>query len=347
MTLTEFIRSEKQHLIARIEQYGEKFLNNQNSSIPYYEDTLKRLVSFAVRGKMIRGLLIPYTYRIFSGNSEIPESVWKAAVVIEIMHAALLIHDDIIDNDFERRGNKSLFAQYSSGKTVEYGKNMALCAGDCAFFMGFAILSEDPDTKTSQIINLFSKELLLVGIGEMQDVSMAEPQQNPSPQEIETMYLFKTARYTFSLPFLIGALYAEVPQQILDLLEKAGEHIGVLFQMQDDELGITGTLEETGKPVGSDIREGKKTISRHVLFHSASPAEQPLLKQVFGNKDASEEEIQKVIQLYESHQIPEKIHQMIESRKQMITQLESEVLTTYPEGTIFTEVITILENRTK
>ena len=75
---------------------------------------------------------------------------------------------------------------------------------------------------------------------------------------------YKTGRYSFSLPLLAGAMLADAPAELRGKLETFGESIGLLFQIRDDELGLFGDERELGKPVGSDVREGKKT--HHLLI---------------------------------------------------------------------------------
>lgn len=346
MNLQDFLKTQKTELKTQIVAAVDTFLASRFAKTPYYADVVEKLKTFSVRGKMIRGLLIPYTYQQLTGATTVPGSVWKAAAAMELMHTGLLIHDDIIDNDFERRGEKSMFAEYADGTSETFGKNMAICVGDIAFFMGFHILGDVQVKGGTTALQVMSQELLLVGIGEMQDVAMAENGQEPTAEDIETMYLLKTARYTFSLPFLLAGTLAGITASDLSTLEEAGEKVGILFQIQDDELGITGNSDETGKPVGSDIREGKKTLSRKLLYDTASKDELEYLTRVFGNKEASADDIQNVIRMYQTKKIPEQIQERIDRLSQEITLLETCLQSAYPECTICSDIMSVLQNRT-
>lgn len=346
MRLQEYLATNKPILAAKIATTLESFHKTRFGSTPYYADALQKLTHFSIRGKMIRGLLIPYTYSQLTGNDTPPDEVWQTAVAMELMHTGLLIHDDIIDNDLERRGEKSIFAEYANNASLLFGKNMATCVGDISFFIGFHILAHLPGEQCTRSIQVMSRELMLVGIGEMQDVAMAEDGNEPEAEDIETMYLLKTARYTFSLPFLLAGTLAGLKAEDLSTLDEVGEKMGILFQMQDDELGITGDAVETGKPVGSDIREGKKTLSRKMLYDDATPDEQLLLTRIFGKKEASEEEIQNVIEMYQSKGIPEKMQARLKEVTQQITLLETCLQSAYPESTLCEDIMNVLQNRT-
>ena len=109
-----------------------------------------------------------------------------------------------------------------------------------------------------------------------------------SPDDILRMYKYKTGRYSFSLPLLAGALIAGAHRDLREKLEAFGENLGLLFQIRDDELGLFGDEKELGKPVGSDVREGKKTILISLLMAAAKPAERTRLEGILGNPLVSE-----------------------------------------------------------
>jgi geranylgeranyl diphosphate synthase type I len=182
---------------------------------------------------------------------------------------------------------------------------MGICVGDTAIFMAYDCLSQ---ASTDRYLSaLFSKELHLVGIGEMIDVHMAASSSDPSTEEITDMYRYKTARYTFSLPFMIGAKLAQADEEIITALETFGENAGILFQIRDDSLGLVGDEKDTGKPVGADIKENKKTVHKAMLFTIASDDEKKELNTMFGNKDLTEDQRNKVLSVLEKYDIENKV----------------------------------------
>jgi geranylgeranyl diphosphate synthase type I len=288
------------------------------------EDASDRLLAFAVQGKMVRGGLLVLAYEMFDGkeaasgkeaaahsrssggaasaplNPRAPRPIIKAAAAMEVIHSALLIHDDIMDNDRLRRGFRTIFAQYESIGTrcracdpERFGRSMGICAGDIGFFIASDIVSKlklPPDRKLA-LQALLARELTYVGLAQMQDVSFGAFARTPPVHDVYTLYLYKTARYTFSLPLMAGALLAGKKGQTLSRLAELGEYLGVAFQARDDEIGVFGTERETGKPVGSDIREGKKTLLYLELLRRARGAERRKLESIFGKHTLEPSEV--------------------------------------------------------
>jgi geranylgeranyl diphosphate synthase, type I len=260
------------------------------------DDATDRLAAFAVQGKMVRGGLLLLSYQMLAGNGsgrapKPPRAVVRAAAAVELLHSALLIHDDIMDNDRLRRGFRTIFAQYESlgarGRADDaagFGRNMGICAGDVAFFIATDIVARlgvDAERRLA-LQALLARELSYVGLAQMQDVSFGAFSRTPPVRDVYTLYLYKTARYTFSLPLMAGALLAGRSGKILKTLAELGEYLGVVFQARDDEIGVFGTEGETGKPVGSDIREGKKTLLYIEFLRRAGGAEKRKLAGLAG-----------------------------------------------------------------
>ena len=232
-----------------------------------------------------------------------PAAVARAAAALEIIHSSLLIHDDIMDNDRLRRGARTVFAQYEqvgrdrrAADPGRFGLSMGICAGDVGYFVAWDILSRlplDPAVRAA-LLALVSRELAYVGLAQMQDIAFGAFARTPARDEVIALYLHKTARYTFSLPLMAGALLAGAGAAERRRLGELGERLGVIFQVRDDDLGVFGTEAETGKPVGSDIREGKKTLLYIELFRKARGAERSELEALFGKTTLSRAEAARV-----------------------------------------------------
>ncbi len=319
-------QSHKEFVLKRI----TSFLDNNDSLFAKHEfgrDVKNRLVTFNSAGKMVRGSLLLSVYELFTGK--ISEEAIMVAAALELVHGSLLIHDDIMDNDHLRRGEDSIYAQYIHFGTEDFGKSMGICVGDIGFFLAYQLLST---TKVGlrikdAIISLFSTELQSVTLAQMQDVANGYLQEEIKEDQIINVYLYKTGRYTFSLPMMLGALLAGKESISLDL-EKLGQDLGVLFQMKDDELGLFATTEAIGKPVGTDIRENKKTLYRQYLFSEATEPEREKLREIFGNPKSSTNDITYVYDLLSKYVIAQKIDAMIakykKSIEKKITQLSIE-----------------------
>ena len=272
-------------------------------------DLVGRFLSFCLKGKMIRGglLLLGWemhaTGRAARQARALPRAVVQAAAAIEILHSSLLIHDDIMDNDRLRRGIRTIFAQYEQAGVraratdiAAFGRSMGTCAGDAGYFVACDVLARlaiDAERKAA-LLSLVSRELTYVAIAQMQDLAFAASPRIPPRNDVLALYLYKTARYTFSLPLMAGALIAGAPAAEQRRLSELGERLGVIFQVRDDEMGIFGSEAQTGKPVGSDIREGKKTLLYLELVRRARGADKKRLAGLFGKSDLTAEESRKV-----------------------------------------------------
>lgn len=299
-------------------------------------DVTQRLKIFSKNGKMIRGSIVLFTQEMFGKIIDI-ESI-KVAIAIELFHSGLLIHDDIIDSDELRRGDPSVYHQYAKEGIKErmsnprqFGVSMGICAGDISFFMGFELLSgiKINDASKEKIMQLFFSEFTAVGLGQMQDIYFGQSLNQPSEEDILKLYLYKTARYTFSLPFLLGGLLAGIDSKELKNLEKLGEYLGLIFQMKDDELGLFGEKSNFGKPIGSDIEEEKKTLFHLYLFQQASDQERKRLRKIFGSSNITGKSIKYVLDLIIKYDIKLKIDNKINEYKtgaeEIISRMNIEV----------------------
>jgi len=254
-------------------------------------DALEKLGPFVRTGKLVRSGLVAVGAAI--GRDRIARGTTQAGAAVELIQAGLLIHDDIIDRDETRRGRPALHREYAlEGRALRvreeahFGEGMGICLADIAFFLAFELISTlpAPPRVRTDILALWSDELSLVGLAQMQDLFFGETGARARTGEILRLYLYKTARYSFSVPLLTGAMMAGAPPAVRERLGRLGESLGVLFQLKDDDLGLFGNEREIGKPVGSDIREGKQTFLAHLLFRRADRAERRRLERVFGNR---------------------------------------------------------------
>jgi geranylgeranyl diphosphate synthase type I len=291
-------------------------------------DAIQRIEDFTNGGKMLRGGLVCLAYQLVQNT--LNKDALLAAGAMELFQSALLIHDDIMDRDLLRRGDASIFNQYkmlSDEIEVEdsyhLGEALGICSGDLAFFLGFELLTlvASHNSKALELITLCSKELAYVGIAQMADVlrgavtkktdtntDMGKFLEEDDPEKaVLQVYQYKTGRYTFSLPMMAGAILAGANNDLIKELELLGEELGVLFQLKDDEIGIFGDEAVTGKPRGSDLREGKKTLFYVYANEQLQARDKFTFLQHFGDTDAEDSEIETLISLLESSKIKEQV----------------------------------------
>jgi geranylgeranyl diphosphate synthase type I len=280
------------------------------------------LLEFCLRGKMLRGGLVRLGFNLFRTGDD--ETVTACGAALELFQSALLIHDDIMDRDAVRRGRRTLHTLYRDTARAagvqdpeHSGLSLGICVGDIGFFLGFHILSALPRSgaQLSEIVSLVAREMSLVGAAQMLDVSAetADPAGAPGDEEeILTLYRYKTGRYTFSLPLSLGALLAGRENEVRRALEAVGERLGIIFQIKDDELGLFADNRQTGKPAGSDIREGKRTIYFTRLAPTLTKPEAERFQALQGTADLTRSDIEFVRRLVTEHGIADHVNNTVD-----------------------------------
>lgn len=209
--------------------------------------------SIMAGGKRLRPMLMQETYRLFGGEGGAVEPFMAAQ---EMIHTYSLVHDDLpaMDNDEYRRGKKTTW-------TV-YGEDMAILAGDgllnYAFETALKAFGKADAGKVAECLKVLSEKAGIYGMigGQVVDVMSEEKQI-----DMETL-LFIHRKKTSALiqsSMMIGAILAGASEEEVDRIEKIGEWIGLAFQIQDDILDVTSSLEVLGKPVHSDEKNEKTT----------------------------------------------------------------------------------------
>jgi len=252
---------------------------------------IREFSNFVLRpGKRIRPLLLILTYLGYSKDDEvekITESVYKLAAILEIMHAFLLVHDDVIDESTLRRGEPTLHKIYEKMyKNEKIGKDLAIIVGDIASFYYFGKLSEleiDKDN-IKAILKLFSECYVKTGYGQLLDILYTG---NISHQAMLTdiptkISLLKTSYYTFVYPMIFGYyLSGTRDDEEVTKLRLIGEKIGIAFQYRDDILGTFGGEAKSA----NDITEGKYTILIKKTYDLLNERERETFLNLVAKKD--------------------------------------------------------------
>ncbi len=270
MNFKGYLKSES----GKIEITSEKLLNQWEKEVGDISTTLIPLVKAFkkshIGGKGIRGVLVKVGYQIAGGKNE--KAILDIASAYEIFHTSILAHDDIIDRSTQRRGEPSLY-EALGGK--HYGISQAICLADCGFFLAVKIISESeysPKEK-NKALQFFAKTMLDTALGEMLDVEGGD---------VTTIMKLKTAKYTVSSPLQLGAILAQGEDKLIRVMEEFGENLGIAFQIQDDILGVFGSLEQIGKSITSDIEEGKNTWLYIEALKRASVTQKRDLEKYYG-----------------------------------------------------------------
>ncbi|EGK8084284.1 polyprenyl synthetase family protein [Campylobacter lari] len=244
----------------KIDQYMHEFLSELN-----YEPILT-MSSKLQGGKKLRSKLLLK----IAGESDIS---YKICAIIELIHAASLLHDDVIDEAKLRRGVKSINAQF--------GAKNAIMLGDILYSKAFYELSLI-DLKLAKII---SNAVVMLSVGELMDVNLSETFNTDKNAYLQMIYN-KTA-ILIEASARCGAILADLNE---DDFAEYGKNLGLAFQIVDDILDIKGDEQTLGKPAMNDFKEGKTTLTYMYLYEKLNPQDQEILKSYY-KKDLSVDEL--------------------------------------------------------
>src|SRR3989338_1990087 len=221
---------------------------------PFTKNLFSVLEEFVLRGgKRIRPFFL-FLGAGLAGSRRIPAGFWDIAIGIELVHAGMLIHDDIMDRAFLRRGKSAIHRMLGSAH--------AIVLGDIAWSMGFDFLSEAPVSVPRQAkdaaINEFVAASILVGEGQALDTEYLE-KRRLSLKELYLMYYLKTATYSVEAPLVMGAILGGKAQH-QKMYRTIGKKLGILFQLQDDILDIKEDKKSFIKKIKWDINLEKQKL---------------------------------------------------------------------------------------
>lgn len=225
-------------------------------------------------GKRLRPMLMAETYKMFGGNGKLIEPFMAA---LEMIHNYSLVHDDLpaMDNDEYRRGRKTTH--------VVYGEGMAVLAGDGLLNYAFETACkafEEAQTledyrKAAKALSILGRKSGIYGMigGQCVDIEAEEKPDEVTGEVLLFIHEHKTAAL-IQCAMMIGAILAGATEKQVALVEKCACNIGIAFQIQDDILDVTGSLEVLGKPIGSDEKNHKTTyVTLHGLEESKAQVE--------------------------------------------------------------------------
>ena len=353
MKLQDYITQARKDILDHIHAFilSKK---NTHSDLPYFHETLDQFDTFIPQGKLMRGVLILLIAEAY-GFKRGP-NVLSAASAIEFTHSTLLIHDDIMDEDEVRRGNTTMYSLYKNHANTThipnpllYGQSMAICIGDIGLYLGLEELlhtSSDPQTVLT-LTKDFIKEIEYVGAAQMDDVALGHMNVEPEKEHIRRVYTYKTGRYTFSLPMKVGGFIANAPMKDILILDTMGEKLGVMFQLRDDYIGLTGAEANIGKPSGSDIRQNKKTLLRAMLMERADTNDKQLALSLFGNTHIAQKDITTVIEMMNRYGIFEEVKKMGQETSEQVKSAIEELTIPAEYKSLLHELILLNTERTK
>jgi len=279
-------------------------------------------------GKRLRPYMVIRSCQILGGKSS---TAIIAASAVEMVHNFTLVHDDIMDNDEMRHGVPTVHKKF--------GMPIAILAGDVLFSKAFQIISESklsPNANT-HLISRLAKACVDVCEGQLLDIKMADEKRIPTEAEYITMIGKKTAAL-FDVSCAMGAICATNKPKDISNLSNFGRNLGIAFQITDDLIGVMGDPKVTKKPVGNDLREGKKSLPILMAIKLAKGKERKIILKAFGNSKISKNDLNKAVEVIRSLGIEEKV------RNQALKYAEkSEKSLTKYKGTAKIELTVLLD----
>jgi geranylgeranyl diphosphate synthase type I len=247
---------------------------------PETTDQLMAIARYALlpAGKLLRPIMTLHAAEAVGGN---PAEVLAAALGMEYLHVATLVHDDIIDADALRRGRPAV--------PTAYGIPNAIVAGDHLIFSAFAALVDQPGLPPDRVAAAVA---VLAEAG--QDLCRGQILEAQLVDNLEAgarwyaeMIRLKTGAL-FRAVCQIGALLGGAEPTAANALARYGEHVGVAFQIRDDLLFYTATSEQTGKPAGSDLHNGRPTLPLLLGYDAAAEPDRQRLLTVLERRAAGD-----------------------------------------------------------
>lgn len=249
------MRSDLNHYINKNKDIVQKEIKSHLNKLNMPEQLKKAtLYSFMAGGKKLRPILLIASYEAYGKN---PKRTLSSAVALEMIHTYSLIHDDLpaMDNDDLRRGMPTNHKAFDEAT--------AILAGDALLTYSFSAIANDPLIETGEkvtLIQMLAEASGPIGMVAGQVLDM-EAEKNPvTLEELENIHTLKTGKLlTFGVT--AGAYLAGATKNQLEHLKEFSYYLGLIFQVQDDILDVTGDPEKLGKPVGSDLENEKSTYT--------------------------------------------------------------------------------------
>ncbi len=246
----------KQAKIEEIEKILKEYLPEQAG----YQKVIMDAMEYSVMagGKRLRPMLMQETFRLIAGDEKAIDIVKPFMAALEMIHTYSLVHDDLpaMDNDEYRRGRKTTH--------IVYGEAMGILAGDALLNYAFETAASGFTTfpeKSLQIgkaLQILAGKAGIYGMIGGQVVDVSSVGQSLSKEILDFIYELKTSALIESA-MMVGAVLAGAEDVTVKIIEKIAKNVGIAFQIQDDILDVTSTVEVLGKPVLSDEKNEKTT----------------------------------------------------------------------------------------
>jgi octaprenyl-diphosphate synthase len=263
-----------------VEEHMEKYLYSEIRLIPEVSNYL-----ISSGGKRFRPLLLLIASDLcgYKGGNHYPLSA-----VIEFIHTASLLHDDVVDHAETRRGKASA--------NHVWGNSASVLVGDFLYSKSFKLMT---DHGNFSIVKLLSTTTNTMAEGEVLQL-MKCGDINITEDDYLSVVEKKTA-VLISAACAVAGILADAPEEKVGALTRFGMRLGMAFQITDDTLDYIAVEDEFGKAIGMDLKEGKITLPLIRALKKCSPEEKNLIKEIVKNKESDEEDIMKIVSLIDKY----------------------------------------------
>lgn len=265
----------KQPVANEIDVFEDKFRQALKSDVALLDNIMKYIVKR--KGKQVRPLLVFLSAKILG---PVTESTYRGASLVELLHTATLVHDDVVDDSLERRGFFSINALWKN--------KIAVLIGDYLLSKGLLLSLDNNDFK---LLKYLSDAVRRMSEGELLQIEKTRS-LNITEEIYFEVISNKTASF-ISACCAVGASTVSSNQDQIELLKQFGEQVGIAFQIKDDLFDF-GT-ENVGKPTGIDIKEKKMTLPLIYALNKADRAERNRIIHIVKSKTKDRDKIDEVI----------------------------------------------------
>lgn len=307
--LKQFINYVKTEVDTRLEQiFDDKIIRAGELDSEYKKLIIETKKQVLRGGKRLRPVLAVLGYKIAGGKKI--ETMLDAAVALEIFHNYLLIHDDIMDKDDKRHGGLNITGVYKKrfknsvpiASLQHAADSQAILAGDVCCGLSYEVITQSGFSAEKKLaaVDRLNQAVFEVAAGQQLDI-IASFSNKVSMRHILKINYYKTAGYSVIMPLQFGAILAEKGQSLHPVMEQYGEGVGIGFQLVDDVIGMFGTERTIGKPIISDLREGKQTLLYFYGMALSSPDQKTYLEKAFRNPNADMAMLREVRKILEEN----------------------------------------------
>lgn len=310
-----------------MELFEQKFRQSMQSSVPL----LDRITHYIVKrkGKLMRPMFVFFSSGMFGS---INESTHRAAAMIELLHTATLVHDDVVDDSYQRRGFFSLNALWKN--------KIAVLVGDYLLSKGLLL---SVNNKEFELLEIVSNAVKVMSEGELLQIEKAR--RLDIKEDIYYNIIRQKTASLIAACCAAGAQASGADKEKVMQCHQFGEIIGMAFQIKDD-LFDYGSEGKIGKPVGNDIKESKMTLPLIHALSNATSSDRKLMKDVIKDNSKEQDKVDMVIALVKKYNGIEYAEQKMKSlHQEALTILDHFPKNIYSNG--LAELVNFTIDRTK